>query len=96
MLVEARSRAKSKNLEFDIEVDDIKWNFTCPVLNIPITMQRNKGAGGDANSPSLDRIDNTKGYIKGNVRLISNRANKLKNTMTKDECRMILENWDVS
>lgn len=94
MVVEAKSRAKSKNIEFDITSQDIKWNDICPVLGIPIMFQRNKGKGGDDFSPSIDRIDNTKGYTRDNVRLISNRANKLKNQMTKLECALILETWN--
>ena len=95
MLVEAKSRAKARDLLFDITEEDVKWNDICPVLGIPITFQRNKGPGGDDNSPSLDRIDNEKGYVKGNVRLISNRANKLKNRMTKEEAFLIYQNWEI-
>lgn len=95
MLCEAKSRAKTKGIEFSITEEDVKWNDVCPVLGIPITYQRGKGRGGDDCSPSLDRIDNTKGYVQGNVRIISNRTNKLKNTMTRQECELILKNWDA-
>jgi hypothetical protein len=94
ILVEAKSRAKKRGIPFEITSADVVWNDVCPVLKIPITIQRNKGRGGDDNSPSLDRIDNGKGYVPGNVRIISNRANKLKNTMTKEECALLLKNWD--
>lgn len=94
MLVEAKSRANKKNLDFSITTSDVKWNDVCPVLGIPITYQRGKGHGGDDNSPSLDRIDNDKGYVPNNIRIISNRANKLKNTMTKQECQLLLDNWE--
>ena len=93
MIVEAKSRAKKKQIDFDINDEDIKWNDVCPVLGIPITFQRSKGKGGDDNSPSLDRIDNNLGYVKGNVRLISNRANKLKNDMSYEEMVKIYKNW---
>lgn len=96
MLVEAKSRAKSRFIRFAITADDVKWNDICPVFGIPITINRNKGRGGDDQSPSLDRIDNTLGYIPGNVRIISNRANKLKNTMTKRECELLLQNWEAT
>lgn len=94
MIVEARSRAKGRGLPFEIEDEDVVWNDICPVLGIPIHYEERKGRGGDDNSPSLDRIENVLGYVKGNVRLISNRANKLKNRMTKDEALLIWKNWD--
>lgn len=50
-----------------------------------------KGAGqAHEHSPSIDRIDPTKGYIKGNIAVISWRANMLKNNMTVEEARLLL------
>jgi hypothetical protein len=42
------------------------------------------------NSPSLDRIDTSKGYVKGNVWVISWRANKLKSDATLAELESIV------
>ncbi len=42
-------------------------------------------------SPSLDRIDSTKGYTKGNIWVISNRANTLKNDATLSELKLLVE-----
>ena len=47
-----------------------------------------------SNSASLDRIDSTKGYIKGNLQIISFRANTVKNNLTLDEMKMIVSNWE--
>ena len=41
--------------------------------------------GGKMNSPSLDRMDNSKGYVKGNVQVISHKANSMKFSASKDE-----------
>ena len=41
--------------------------------------------------PSLDRIDGAKGYVKGNVRVISHRANMLKNDATIEELELVLK-----
>lgn len=75
----AKSRAKAKNREFSIELEDIVIPLRCPVLDIPMK------------SPSLDRIDSSKGYVKGNVRVISKRANTLKNDATIKELTLVLE-----
>jgi hypothetical protein len=40
--------------------------------------------------PSLDRIDNNKGHVKGNVRMISYRANVLKSDATVEELTLVL------
>ena len=71
----AKQRAKRKELEFDIDINDIVIPYVCPVLDIPL--QRNEGRQ-QFNSPSLDRIDNSKGYVKGNIMVISNLANIMK------------------
>lgn len=41
------------------------------------------------NSPSIDRLDNTKGYVKGNINIISWRANRIKSDATLDELEKI-------
>ena len=76
----AKYRAKQKGLDFNITKEDIIIPDTCPLLGTPME------------SPSLDRIDSTKGYIKGNVWVISNRANTLKNDATLTELETLVEN----
>ena len=84
----AKSRAKRKGIEFSIKAGDIVVPSVCPVLGIPLYV--NKGKAGP-NSPSLDRIDNRKGYMPGNVCVISYRANILKGDATVDEVERILK-----
>lgn len=74
----AKSRANKKGREFSIELSDVVIPALCPVLGIPM------------DRPSLDRIDGTKGYVKGNVRVISHRANMLKNNATIEELTLVL------
>lgn len=81
----AKTRAKNKNIEFNIEYEDIVLPEFCPVLGIKLKVNAGFGAGGKDDSYSLDRIDNTKGYIKGNVQVISHKANSMKSTATEDE-----------
>lgn len=85
----AYTRAKERGLEFDLKVTDLVVPAHCPLLGIPII--RGTGNAHD-NSPSLDRIDNTKGYTKDNVWIISKRANTIKSVATYEELEMIASN----
>jgi hypothetical protein len=87
VLHQARCRAKRDGLDFNITKEDIVVPEICPVLGVPIKI--NYGSGWHNDSPSLDRIDNTKGYVKGNVRIISNRANRLKCDATLEELELV-------
>jgi hypothetical protein len=88
MLYDAKKRAKKKCLEFNIEVTDIIIPEMCPVLGIKLEF--GKGKQTDA-SPSLDRIDPREGYIKGNVAVISYRANTIKSNACIDELERIID-----
>jgi hypothetical protein len=76
----AKYRAKKRNIEFSITESDLTVPHLCPILDIPLEF-----GGNLLTSPSIDRIDNTKGYVKGNVRIISQRANALKSSLTKEQ-----------
>jgi hypothetical protein len=93
MLTRAKSRAKIGNIPFNLTLEDISIPDTCPLLGIPIEVQPKKGY--HPNSPSLDKIIPEKGYIKGNVWVISNRANTLKNDATLTELKTLVENLEA-
>lgn len=81
--VGARSRARSpkKPREFNIEISDIIIPLLCPVFSVPL--ERATGSRGATEySPTLDRIDSSKGYVKGNIEVISWKANRLKSNGT--------------
>ena len=78
----AKARAKKAGLEFSIEVEDIFIPKNCPVFGFKLEF--NIGGFKD-NSASLDRIDNSKGYVKGNIQVISYKANAMKNSATFEE-----------
>lgn len=88
ILKQVRSRSKRLGLEFNLEKDDIVIPEVCPILLIPIVVGNSKICD---NSVSLDRIDNTKGYVKGNVQVISFKANRCKSNLTFDEIRRMYE-----
>lgn len=82
MVANAKKRAKQKGLDFDLTIDDIIIPDVCPILGIKLFRST---SGFVDTSPSLDRIDNSKGYTRDNVRVISLRANKMKGYATLDE-----------
>ena len=87
----AKRRAKAKDLDFNITPDDIIIPQLCPLLNIPIIHTVGKGKRSD-NSPSLDRIDNRLGYVKGNILVVSWRANFLKSDASLTELQLLTTN----
>ena len=89
-LVSARHRAKTDGVSFDITPDDIDIPEFCPVLGIKL--QFNYGVGGAKdNSPSIDRLIPELGYVKGNIAVISWRANRIKNNATIDEIKKVYD-----
>jgi hypothetical protein len=89
MLDRSKTRAKKKGLEHNITIDDIVIPDMCPLLGIPIF----QGSGRVcANSPTLDRISSAKGYVKGNVWVVSYRANTIKSDATFEELIQIGRN----
>jgi hypothetical protein len=81
----AKQRSKKRNVEFSITKEDITVPEFCPILGIKLEMNNGTGAGGKDNSYSLDRIDQSKGYIKGNVQVISHKANSMKFTASSED-----------
>jgi hypothetical protein len=91
MLNQAKCRATKKGMEFNLEVEDIVIPLNCPVFDIPLFS--NEGKGACPNSPTLDRIDQSKGYIKGNVWVVSSKANTIKSYSTIEELEILLKVW---
>ena len=86
MFNRARTVSKKNNWDFDLILEDIVIPSVCPVLGIQLYVS--SGTRRD-NSPTIDRIDNTKGYIKGNIVIISWRANRLKSDSSFKEREQI-------
>lgn len=96
MICDARQRAKTKGLPFDLDHDYIRSIVPshCPILGVPLAwscVRGNDHGGALPNSPSLDRIDPSKGYVKGNVWIISHRANSIKNDASHEELKLVTE-----
>lgn len=88
LMESSKSRAKANGIPFNLEESDIIVPDKCPILGIPLI--KNSGVHS-ANSPSLDKIDPEKGYVKGNVQVISFKANAMKNNASKEELLLFAE-----
>lgn len=90
VLIKERSYRCSPDMEFSITTDDfVNLPTICPILGIPIIVSESRTT---VNSPSLDRIDNAKGYTKDNTWIISHLANRMKNNGS-DEVLYNFCNW---
>ena len=86
----SRRRAKDFSLAFNIDPTDCISPKYCPILGIKL--EQNNDKSFSENSPSLDRIDPKKGYVKGNVQVISMKANRMKNNGSIEEL-LLISKW---
>ena len=90
MRANAKKRAEAAGLPFSLSVHDIVIPEVCPVLGIPLAGPTGEKSGPQDNSPSLDRIRPALGYVPGNVRVISYKANRLRNNGTFVELMQVV------
>lgn len=79
----AKRRAALTGKEFSITREDLHLPEVCPIFNTPLVYE-----GYEENhdfSPSIDRIDSSKGYVPGNVQVLSRLANCMKWTATPEQ-----------
>jgi hypothetical protein len=84
----ARHRALKQDIPFSITPDDIIIPSMCPVLGVPLLKHEGKG-GGDY-SPSVDRFQPSLGYVRGNINVISKKANRIKNDGSVEEIKAVV------
>jgi hypothetical protein len=84
----AKTRSKKYNILFNLELDDIVIPDMCPVLGIQLV--QGDGVSFDG-SPTLDRIIPELGYTKGNIIVVSMKANRIKNNATLNELKKVYE-----
>lgn len=88
MLSRAKNRARKLGIPFDLTAEDVVVPPSCPVLGIPLTVGLKIF---NDNSPSLDRVKPELGYVRGNVVVVSYRANRIKNNATLVELEKIVD-----
>lgn len=82
LFLQCKNRALRRGHEFDLKLEDIIVPEKCPLLECEFII----GTMEDYEyTHSLDRIDNTKGYVSGNIQVISKKANSMKNSASKQE-----------
>jgi hypothetical protein len=85
MLRVAKARAKRRNFFFDLTIEDIHIGTECPILGIPFEV----GLQNWQSSPSLDRINNQRGYEPDNIIVVCMMANSIKNQATPKQIKKV-------
>jgi len=86
LLKSSRYRAKRDGIRHTLTLADINVPERCPVLGM--RLRKTKGRAGPS-SPSLDRINPRRGYVRGNVVVVSWRANEIKKDATVHELELV-------
>lgn len=84
----ARYRAKSKGIEFSIKPEDVLAPSKCPCCGVTLVSESRLRAKNDA--MTLDRTDNSKGYVQGNVAVICFACNTIKGSASLNDLRRIV------
>lgn len=89
-----QGKLNSVCLIVEITIDDllalrVSQNDKCAITKSPMEYKMNSLL-----SASIDRIDSTKGYIKGNVQLVCQWVNSAKNNYTDAEIKSVLARLD--
>ena len=105
MIRNIKYSAKRRNLDFDLDYTDIKLPKYCPLLGIELNYTNNRNnkflnlgddyvdlGFNDPSKASVDRIDNTKGYVKGNIIILSRLANAMKNEASFEQLETFSKN----
>ena len=87
----ARERSEERKFPFDIDASYVKsiWESqggVCAITGVTITPEATGTA--DQHGPyslSIDRLDNSKGYVRGNIRLTCHAANMMRNVWSDQE-----------
>jgi hypothetical protein len=100
VILHARKRAAKFGWEFDLDdhLDELKVRFAkmrCELTGLELAVGVGAGSPGKRywNTPSLDRIDSTKGYTISNVRIVCWAMNCAMGTWGEAVLRQIATAW---
>jgi predicted DNA binding CopG/RHH family protein len=92
----AKRRAQVQGIPFDLTREDVQalWpeGGLCPVLGIKLGSNLGK-MGSQGQSPTLDKYIPSKGYVRGNVTIVSHKANTIKGDITDPDVFRRLAGW---
>lgn len=86
----AKARAKKSNMAFDLtpEWGEENWTGYCSVTGMKFWKSAGKG-GPHTFTATIDRIDNSKGYLQGNCRFVLWCVNSFKGAMTDAQMKVV-------
>lgn len=94
IFMSAKARAKKRGIFFSLSIADVEnaipKDRKCPILEIPLNIEKSRPT---KNSMSLDRIIPSRGYVPGNIAIISYKANTIKNDQTDPEVFRKIADW---
>lgn len=97
MLRNLRYSAKRRGIEFNLKLTDLILPSHCPLLGLKLTynpIDTQCTTYNDNAHATVDRLDNDKGYVPGNVWVISRLANNMKNCASLDQLELFCTNMN--
>lgn len=87
-----KNRAKNRGIPCDIDADYLIsiYTDTCPIYGVPFVRKANRRDNAPY-TPTVDRIVPHLGYVKGNLIIISRRANNIKSDASWQEMIQVAE-----
>ena len=91
----SKKRASKMGLDFNIDIKYIMalYEGKCEISGIPLELMTNKKYSKQPFKPSLDRINNNKGYVKGNIRIVCTMVNFAKNVWSDEDLKWMLDGY---
>lgn len=92
----AKSRSSKKGRDINISTDYLieLWDLSggrCAISGRPFELKYSDDGGPHPDGPSLDRVDSSKGYIIGNVRLVTYHVNTALSSFGEDKLIELME-----
>lgn len=83
--------ARKAGIPCSITFEEIDQPTHCPILGIKLNYEWSGSHCRDPAKATFDKIIPELGYVSGNVKIISWKANRMKNDMTLHELKLIME-----